>query len=283
MLQEFFDHVQSDVSTLHHEFLAGWNWQRANLEGLIEPPTFNWYCGEIARRSQLRRSRSFTSVVMLSSPRSGSHALRGLIEMLTQRPTLGDGDSERFRKPQWLADRPVFLRADLGIPMISNSPVAVKRHSMWDSPGERLIFLVRDPVHAVVSHTRDMIDEQFSREFPSHVQSWAENVRSYQAWECHQRILLTYPDLITNTDLAAAELLRFLDIRPTTVAEKNFQTVGLTPSLKIPSVRGSLSVQSPDIYERQFKQRCESVADFIEDQGLRDLVTSVLPDWSPSK
>lgn len=181
MLQEFFDHVQSDVSTLHHEFLAGWNWQRANLEGLIEPRTFHWYCGEIARRSQLGRSRSFTSVVMLSSPRSGSHALRGLIEMLTQRPTLGDGDSERFRKPQWLADRPIFLRANLGIPMISNSPVAVKRHSLWDSPGERLIFLVRDPVHAVVSHTRDMTDEQFSREFPSHVESWAENVRSYQA------------------------------------------------------------------------------------------------------
>lgn len=277
MAEDFLAQIWGEIAAVHHGILARWNWQHHNLEGLTDSNTLRWYLHEVRRRRRLNSSHEYTDVVLLSYPRSGSHALRGLLEILSQRPTLGDGDSERFASPRWLADRPLFLRADLGIPVASTVPVAVKRHTLWDSLEGKLVFLARDPVHSVVSHTRDMSDETFQAAVPAEVESWVSNVKAYSTWDLDQKVLIQYSELVSKPTRVAAQLVKFLGLSPSEQALQHFRTVELSRSRSVASVRGSLSVNDPDLYERQFKDRCESVANFIESQGLQGVVESVVP------
>lgn len=68
-----------------------------------------WILGEAKRRERLReknRCRNF----ILSYPRSGNHAVRFVVEFLSERPTLGADDQESLLRPAGLHDLPIFLR-----------------------------------------------------------------------------------------------------------------------------------------------------------------------------
>jgi hypothetical protein len=195
---------------------------------------------------------------------------------LSQRPTLGDGDSEKFPRPRWLADRPLFLRTDLGIPIDSALPIAVKRHTLWDQFEGKMIFLVRNPIHSIVSHTRDMTDEKFRKVLPSEVAAWVTNVDAYSSWDPNQKLLIQHTKLVSHPGHVAAQLVKFLQLHPSHQALRHFETVGLSRSQSVSSVRGSLSVGDPGIYERAFKDRCETAAAFIRTQNLHRIVESVL-------
>ena len=110
---------------------------RNNYAGITYLPVTTWYLKEIGRRSRLKDFAGRCPVCLASYPRSGNHAVRSLIELAFARPTLGTGDSEQWRFPRWLVDRPIGLRLDPPVAYVSQSPVAVKRHEFlemdhWD-------------------------------------------------------------------------------------------------------------------------------------------------------
>ncbi len=83
--------------------------------------------------------------VILSYPRSGNHFIRYIIELLTERPTLGltsqDGPIHERHGPKLLPD------------ITNNDPIAVKTH--WTSDikfnADSLILILRNPVEAILS------------------------------------------------------------------------------------------------------------------------------------
>ena len=128
---------------------------RARLQELEESErrrTVSWLRAESLRRRALDPS-GFCRTYLVSFPRSGNHAVRYAIERLSRRPTLGANDHERLVPPQGLHDLPLFLRDPLLDPLAAE-PVLVKRHRLRSfDVVDKLVYLRRDPVEAILSHT----------------------------------------------------------------------------------------------------------------------------------
>lgn len=161
---------------------------------------------------------------IISYPRSGNHAVRSLIEYLTQRPTvpaLGDAGD----------DKEIYLRKanqeSRLIEITDQEPIGYKAHFLREilENEERspepcgLILITRDPAEAIVSHLYPKYEKWQSKlekrrlwfsgrrrkaweEF-----DWQHQVRKefdvyigcvfgYLAWKGRPRIHLTYEDLI---------------------------------------------------------------------------------------
>lgn len=244
------------------------SWQRSNLEGITTPSTLRWFVEESYRRRLALKSGIFVQTTLLSYPRSGSHALRGMIEMLGQRPTLGDGDSELFATPRWLTDRPIFLRANIGIPMRSLEPLIIKRHRLLEASTPKLLFLVRNPIDAILSHTKNLPDGDFlSEAINVEVAAWVDSIRWFHSWEMAKSLLVNYEDLITRPTYTAERVVDFLGVSPTREAFRHFREERLGPTLGLGAVHGALSANDPNYYQRKFSERCLMVRDSIASHG----------------
>lgn len=93
--------------------------------------------------------------IIASFPRSGNHLVRYIIEYLSGRPTLGEGN----KKWANTVDGPVLNRLSLiqkNIPFeyINNDPIAVKRHfarekEVW----KNTLYIHRNPMEAILRHS----------------------------------------------------------------------------------------------------------------------------------
>jgi len=87
--------------------------------------------------------------VIASFPRSGNHLVRYIIEYITDRPTLGDGDDKWSRT----VDGPILKRIDENYKYSNNTPIAVKRHVIKEiDKGSKAIFIFRNPVECIIKH-----------------------------------------------------------------------------------------------------------------------------------
>lgn len=164
---------------------------------------------EAIRRLRLKPAER-CDTVLLSYPRSGNHALRFLVETVTGHPTLGHFDSESRILVRGVRDVPVSLR-DPKLGLSKRTPLLVKRHHL--KPGDsfdRLVYLARDPVEAILSHTRDLDEDAFSRHVNAEVERWIELRRIYDMWDPEKRLSIDYADLIEHPDTVIETLLQFL-------------------------------------------------------------------------
>ncbi len=171
-------------------------------------PMRNWIITETIRRS-VTASYQRCETVLLSYPRSGNHLLRYLLEASFNRPTLGAFDHERFVVPRGIHDLPIFLKVD-SLRIHNRQPVAVKRHSL--RPGDRfseIVFLVRDPVEAILSHWRHIPDELFAYKVLREVRRFITNIKAFHSFSENRRFLVHYEELLASP-LPATALVPFL-------------------------------------------------------------------------
>ena len=148
--------------------------------------------------------------VLLSYPRSGNHLVRYLLEYSFARPTLGANDSERFLKPRGLHDMPIFLRAP-GIEIRNRRPIVVKRHVIRPTVRfSRVVLLVRDPVEAILSHTRSAADDVFFASVQKEVDSWLATVDYFLTFPPERRCFVRLEKLYQEPHTVGETLITFL-------------------------------------------------------------------------
>lgn len=231
---------------LSRSALGHWGSQQARRwDGIWELRTQVWFITECFRRLAVRVSGSACTTVLLSFPRSGNHALRGLLEASFRRPTLGEGDSEQRIIPGWLVDRPIFLRLPSTFDLSSRKPLVVKRHSNPTESARTLILLARNPIDAIYSHTRSKSDDEFFAEAPQLVSEWCRIIELFNGWPEERRYFVDYDVLTACPDLVAAALADRLSL-PTHQAGANQATSILSQTTGLPSVRGAVSLANAD-------------------------------------
>jgi hypothetical protein len=159
----------------------------------------------------MNRSGLGCDTTLLSYPRSGNHLVRYLIEYELGHPTLGamDGDGRIF--PRWLVDRPIYLREGNSIRIVDKVPLVTKRHDL-DDLGERskLIFILRDPIDSVLSHTRDWPTQRFCETADEQIAHWIRLLLTYRSWHKERRLLIKYPSLVASPLVQVKFISEFL-------------------------------------------------------------------------
>ena len=193
-------------------------------------------------------------VCLASYPRSGNHAVRSLIEMAFGRPTLGAGDSEQWRFPRWLVDKPIGLRLDPPIAYVSRSPVAVKRHEFlevdhWDY----LIETIRDPRDAITSHTKNLAFETFEEKASKEVELWLQHIERFEEWDINKRLSIRYSDVLKKPERVLCQLENFLRLsRIHSVDHREVAVTGLSALVRT----SANHIRSPSF---QFPERARVV------------------------
>ena len=171
--------------------------------------TRKWVLMEFLRRA-VSWNQPKIATMFLSYPRSGNHLVRFVVEYCSGRPTLGFRDHENFFTPQSLHDNPIFLR-DLSIQIKDPRPILIKRHTP-DFPPEKLLFLVRNPVIAILSHLgRDLIEipeDELLRE----ANLFMENCYFYRDFSGDNKMLFCLEDILSAPVPQLSRLLEFLEI-----------------------------------------------------------------------
>lgn len=189
--------------------------KKLRFYGIWSPRTLRWFGLETLRRLRLRKSvgGGYCKTVLVSYPRSGNHLARALIEWSFQRPTLGDGDDEYHLLPQWMVDRPLFLRTPEARSWGVNTfdPVLIKRHQLNDSSAfKNLILLLRDPVDCILSHTQSLSESEFALICEKEVQCWLNLLRIFKDWDSDKRLLVRYDELVRGDSKTFSEIVYFL-------------------------------------------------------------------------
>jgi len=173
--------------------------------------TRRWLITEFFRRVFLSQA-SHCSVALLSFPRSGNHLVRYLIEHGLGRPTLGDRDNEDLFWPRGLHDLPLFLR-DSSIVLSTLRPAVVKAHKVGKAAAyPKIIFICRSPVEAILSHRRDLSDEEFEEVFRDDVKQFCEIIRHVEERPTSSVLRLHYDFVTQEPNGALNDLSSFLEV-----------------------------------------------------------------------
>ena len=139
---------------------------------------------------------------ILSYPRSGNSWTRYVAEHLSGRPTRGCEDNEldvplctNTMEPNPLA----HVRQD-------EPPVLYKSHTPGGTglePGDRILFITRDPATAVRRHKRKLSRDQF--------RIYTELLETYHDWP-GDKLLIKYEELVSEPAKVIRELAAFIDV-----------------------------------------------------------------------
>lgn len=206
--------------------------------------------------------------LILSYPRSGNHAVRHAVELISKRPTLGSharlGLAAKARpktlSPGYFFDPPLFVRSNQIRQFISLEPAAIKSHvspTHNESQPNRLIYVERDIVEAILSHHRDSSEDQLN--YLKAVSDWV-NLKSYYDSFAGLKLKIDYVDI-------AGENLDWID----RLANFMGETVDARDLQKIKSQIDStpnLLGRPPsafDSYRKSFPERANKISVTVED------------------
>ena len=154
--------------------------------------------------------------ILLSTPRSGNHLVRTIIEYITKRPTLGCRGSKN--------DLPIYKNdnLDLNIEIQNDLPIYFKEHDLFThnyvnnlSEIENLILILRNPY------------ELFLREFHNLEytnKSYYDNIEKFNEF-IGNKLLLYYEDLVTNKKASIIKIFKFLKINDETILDDIIENV----------------------------------------------------------
>lgn len=217
----------------------------------------------------LRRAMTWTqpriATMLLSYPRSGNHLVRFVVEYCSGRPTLGFRDHENFCIPQSLHDNPIFLR-DVRIQIKDLRPILIKRHNPDFRP-KKLLFLVRNPVIAILSHLGRDLNEIPENELLREANLFMENCNFYRDFPGDNKMLFSLEDILNSPVPQLSRLLEFLAIEnfseDLSGLESNLdmaQTVLQRPAA--PTISGKFKESIPNSYDclrKYFEARREEL------------------------
>ena len=223
-----------------------------------------WVDGESLRRSRLA-PENFCQASILSYPRSGNHFLRFLVEAATGRPTLGANDHETYRTPRGFMDLPIFLRLEnLDVP--EPRPVLVKRHTIREGDDfSKVVFLVRDPVEAILSHLRDCSHEKFPAQAEREVTIFSQNFAYVQEHPRGTTLTVDYEDLLSNSAQVLTSVLDFLEV---TVSKERFERALENTSLAFNSLTRAAKADRQTSYAEEDPKRAIIVRALLGTAGL---------------
>ena len=211
----------------------------------------NWVKGERLRRSQLA-PENFCEASLLSYPRSGNHFLRFLVEGATGKPTLGADDHERHLTPRNLKDLPIFLRLE-NFDVPESRPVLVKRHTIREGDQfSKVVFLVRNPVEAILSHLRDCSDKEFPTRADLEVTKFSQNFAFVRERPRGTTLTVDYEDLLSNSAQVLTSVLDFLAV---TVSKERFEWVLENTSLAFSSLTRASKADRQASYAEEEPER----------------------------
>jgi len=214
----------SDYGALQKAVRRGFRILTAQSHSFLTFRERQWLFLEMGRR--MFRVGRRCDVVLLSFPRSGNHAVRYLLESASGRPTLGAADREDRIFPSGLHDLPLFLRLRLGR-VQARVPVAVKRHKLYGHDNfQRLIYLERPIVEAVLSQCRGMSDVEFENHVEEMVEWWLKLRETYESWRLEHRLKVAYQDIVTQKARSFQAILEFVGLSPSKIS-RALQTVEL--------------------------------------------------------
>jgi len=150
---------------------------------------------ETKRRTSLTTA-DFCPNLLLSFPRSGNHLVRKVLEDGLGYTTLGAGDGEWLPEPTSLHDPPIHVRGFIGHP-VDGLVVAVKRHQLRGRDRrffKNLIYLERAPAEAILSHGRDLSDDEFVQHAIDSVVHIVGLRLQFASWEPESKLLLRYEE-----------------------------------------------------------------------------------------
>lgn len=221
----------------------------------------DWILAESRRRHLLGPS-DYCRTYLLSYPRSGNHAVRYVLEHLSRRPTLGADDHESRMRPQGLHDLPIFLRPGLfmdsslpqGIKQLSTlRPIAIKRHNVKPIDGvERLIFIERDPIEAILSQRGKAAADQRTDLEPE-LEQWMTLHDYYERFPAQHKLRISFTDILAGEVQWVRTLVRFLGLKVSN------QSVMAAQNL-IPMARKSLKRKPKTSSNTTYRERFPDLA-----------------------
>jgi len=223
-----------------------------------------WVDSEIVRRSKLA-PENFCEASILSYPRSGNHLFRFLVEVATGRPTLSATDHERCRTPQNLLGLPIFLRLE-NFDVLESRPVLVKRHSIRKGDNfSKVVFLVRDPVEAILSHLRDYSSEQFPTQADLEVTKFSQNFAYVRERPRGTTLIVGYEELLSNSAQVLTSVLDFLAVA---VSKERFEWALENTSLAFDSMARAPKADRQASYAEDDPKRAIIVRTLLGEVGL---------------
>lgn len=176
---------------------------------------FNGSLYESLKLRKIKNNETTKKNLILSTPRSGNHIIRTLIEYFTQLPTAGLIDVEN--------DGPIYTRSKLDFKIKNkNQFIYYKQHDLilnekhyvtkYDEINE-LIFLIRNPLEKFIrednynNDSKELID--YKKQFK---EVYFNNIDFYQNFQ-GKKLLLYYEDIIENKKDTINKVYNFLNIK----------------------------------------------------------------------
>jgi len=221
-----------------------------------------WFSHHEARRRKDLLEIDFCHTYILSYPRSGNHAVRFAVEFLSERPTLGAGDHESFSRPKRKYGLPIFLLTPhINISSPLPRPAAIKRHQLRDFDAvDKLIFIERDVVEAVLSHTGGGTE----RELMAGVLSWKLLQDKFEQFPEERRLLIRFEDILNGELLWIKRLSDFLELD--TSHDKEVSCANLVGEAK-EVLRRRPKTNSGRMYANRFPDEAAFIASFAAKIG----------------
>lgn len=143
---------------------------------------------------------------ILSYPRSGNHLARFLIELLSEKPTLGClGNPNDIS----LYQNTYSEEIPFNINDTTYSDCFIKYHSVPTDKIERLIFIIRNPREVLLRHHN--YNMCFSKQNCDSFDLYFELIDYFLGFK-GDKLLLFYEDLIENREESTNKIYRFLNI-----------------------------------------------------------------------
>lgn len=148
---------------------------------------------------------------LLSYPRSGNHLVRFFIELLSEEPTLGcignTEDTEIYLN-EFPEEIPFNIKPTHDInndSSIYNNNLYVKYHKCPDEIPTELIFILRNPIEALISHNKyNYNEEEYNHYF---------NLINYYNNFNGKKIIFFYENIIKNNVQFIIDIYNFIDLK----------------------------------------------------------------------
>lgn len=140
--------------------------------------------------------------IIASFPRSGNHLVRYLVEFLTNRPTIGEGDESWAND----IDGPILKRIDLTYKYKNDNPIAVKRHVIREEDkSKKMIYVFRDSCeailrHALHSYSLDYILNPENNYLKELALMNTNLMREYSSRYDNDRLIIRFENFVFNTE-----------------------------------------------------------------------------------
>lgn len=140
--------------------------------------------------------------IIASFPRSGNHLVRYLVEFLTNRPTIGEGNE------LWAndIDGPILKRIDIKHKYKNDNPIAVKRHIIREEDkSKKMIYVFRNPCEAILRHALHSYSLDYilnpENSYLKELALMNNNLmREYLSKYGDERLIIKFEDLVFNFD-----------------------------------------------------------------------------------